>query len=71
MKDLLDKGFIKPSISHWGVPILFAKEEDGCMRLRVYYLELNGVIVKSVYPMPKIDDLLDQLSEIVAFQGSI
>ena len=61
LKDLLDKGFIRPSCSPWGAPVLFVKKKDGSLRLCVDYRQLNKVIVKNKYPLPRIDDLFDQL----------
>ncbi|KAJ9556038.1 hypothetical protein OSB04_010652 [Centaurea solstitialis] len=59
--ELLDKGFIRPSTSPWGAPILFVKKKDGSMRMCVDYRELNKLTVKNRYPLPRIDDLFDQL----------
>ncbi|KAD4178196.1 hypothetical protein E3N88_26787 [Mikania micrantha] len=61
LQDLLDKGFIRPSISPWGAPVLFVKKKDGSMRMCIDYRELNKVTVKNRYPLPRIDDLFDQL----------
>ncbi|GJZ67187.1 putative reverse transcriptase domain-containing protein [Tanacetum coccineum] len=61
LQELLDKGFIRPSSSPWGGPILFVKNKDGSMRMCIDYRELNKVTVKNVYPLPRIDDLFDQL----------
>jgi hypothetical protein len=61
LQDLLDKGFIRPSVSPWGAPVLFVKKKDGSMRLCIDYRELNKVTVRNVYPLPRIDDLFDQL----------
>ena len=61
LQELQDKGFIRPSTSPWGAPVLFAKKKDGSLRLCVDYRQLNRVIVKNKYPLPKIDDLFDQL----------
>ncbi|KAJ0433607.1 putative nucleotidyltransferase, Ribonuclease H [Helianthus annuus] len=61
LDDLLAKGFIRPSSSPWGAPILFVKKEDGSMRLCIDYRELNKVTIKNRYPLPRIDDLFDQL----------
>ncbi|GKA99130.1 putative reverse transcriptase domain-containing protein [Tanacetum coccineum] len=61
LQELLDKGFIPPSSSPWGAPILFVKKKDGSMRMCIDYQELNNVTVKKVYPLPRIDDLFDQL----------
>ena len=61
LKDLLDKGFIRPSISPWGEPILFVKKKDGSFRMRINYRQLNKFTIKNKYPIPRIDDLFDQL----------
>ncbi|KAJ0876256.1 putative nucleotidyltransferase, Ribonuclease H [Helianthus annuus] len=61
LDDLLAKGFIRPSSSPWGAPILFVKKKDGSMRLCIDYRELNNVTIKNRYPLPRIDDLFDQL----------
>jgi hypothetical protein len=58
---LLDKGFIRPSNSPWGALVLFVKNKDGTLRLCIDYRQLNKVIVKNKYPLPRIDDLFDQL----------
>ncbi|KAJ9545069.1 hypothetical protein OSB04_024776 [Centaurea solstitialis] len=55
------KGFIRPSSSPWGAPILFVKKKDGSMRMCIDYRELNKLTVKNRYPLPRIDDLFDQL----------
>ncbi|KAD2805327.1 hypothetical protein E3N88_38704 [Mikania micrantha] len=61
LQDLLNKGFIRPSISPWGAPVLFVKKKDGSMRMCIDYRELNKLTVKNKYPLPRIDDLFDQL----------
>jgi hypothetical protein len=61
LQELLDKGFIRPSSSPWGAPVLFVKKKDGSMRMCIDYRELNKVTVKNKYPLPRIDDLFDQL----------
>ena len=61
LQELLDKGFIRPSVSPWGAPVLFVKKKDGSLRLCIDYRELNKVTVKNKYPLPQIDDLFDQL----------
>ncbi|WMV24606.1 hypothetical protein MTR67_017991, partial [Solanum verrucosum] len=61
LKDLLGKGFIRPSHSPWGAPVLFVKKKDGCLRMCIDYRQLNRVTVKNRYPLPRIDDLFDQL----------
>jgi len=61
LEELLDKGYIRPSVSPWGAPVLFVKKKDGSLRLCIDYRELNKVTVKNRYPLPRIDDLFDQL----------
>ncbi|CAA7044152.1 unnamed protein product [Microthlaspi erraticum] len=61
IEDLLSKGFIRPSVSPWGAPVLFVKKKDGSFRLCIDYRGLNRVTVKNRYPLPRIDELLDQL----------
>ena len=61
LQDLLDKGFIRPSTSPWGAPVLFVKKKDGTLRLCIDYRQLNKVTIKNKYPLPRIDDLFDQL----------
>ncbi|KAL4011131.1 hypothetical protein IC575_028178 [Cucumis melo] len=67
LQELLDKGFIRPSVSPWGAPVLFVKKKDGSMRLCIDYRELNKVTVKNRYPLPRIDDLFDQLEGATVF----
>ncbi|GJR87551.1 putative reverse transcriptase domain-containing protein [Tanacetum coccineum] len=61
LQELSDKGFIRPSSSPWGAPVLFVKKRDGSFRIRIDYRELNKLTVKNRYPLPRIDDLFDQL----------
>jgi len=61
LEDLLQKGYIRPSVSPWGAPILVVKNKDETLRLCVGYRESNKVIVNNKYPLPRIDDLFDQL----------
>ncbi|XP_073121966.1 uncharacterized protein [Henckelia pumila] len=61
IQELLKKGFIRPSVSPWGAPVLFVKKKDGSMRLCIDYRELNRVTVKNKYLLPRIEDLFDQL----------
>ena len=64
LQELLDKGFIRPSTSPWGAPVLFVKRKDGTLRLCIEYRELNKVPVKSKYPLSRIDDLFEQLQGV-------
>ncbi|GJQ93297.1 putative reverse transcriptase domain-containing protein [Tanacetum coccineum] len=61
LQELSDKGFIRPSISPWGAPVLFVKKKDGSFRMCIDYRELNKLTVKNHYLLPRIDDLFDQL----------
>ncbi|GKB11474.1 hypothetical protein Tco_0845397 [Tanacetum coccineum] len=61
LKELQDKGFIRPSSSPWGAPVLFVKKKDDSFRMCIDYGELNKLAVKNRYPLPRIDDLFDQL----------
>ena len=67
LQELLEKGFIHPSVSPWGAPVLFIKKKDGTLRLCVDYRKLNEMIVKNKYPLPRIDDLFDQLKGVSVF----
>jgi hypothetical protein len=61
IRELLEKGFIHPNSSPWGAPVIFVPKKDGTQRLCVDYRALNEVTVKNKYPLPRIDDLFDQL----------
>ncbi|GJU82642.1 putative reverse transcriptase domain-containing protein [Tanacetum coccineum] len=61
LQELQDKGFIRPSHSPWGAPVLFVKKKDGSFRMCIDYRELNKITIKNRYPLPRIDDLFDQL----------
>ncbi|KAL0295084.1 UNVERIFIED_CONTAM: Transposon Ty3-G Gag-Pol polyprotein [Sesamum angustifolium] len=67
LEEWLKKGFVRPSTSPWGAPVLFVKKKDGSMRLCVDYRQLNRVLLKNKYPLPRIDDLLDQLKGATTF----
>ncbi|XP_057459259.1 uncharacterized protein LOC130749920 [Actinidia eriantha] len=67
LQDLLEKGFIRPSVSPWGAPVLFVRKKDGTMRLCIDYRELNKVTIKNKYPLPRVDDLFDQLQGAQVF----
>nr|GFB15569.1 putative reverse transcriptase domain-containing protein [Tanacetum cinerariifolium] len=61
LKELSEKGFIRPSSSPWGALVMFVKKKDGSFRMCIDYRELNKLTVKNRYPLPRIDDLFDQL----------
>ncbi|GJX84179.1 putative ribonuclease H-like domain-containing protein [Tanacetum coccineum] len=61
LQELSDKGFIRPSSSPWGAPVLFVKKKDGSFSMCIDYRELNKLTVKNRYPLPRIDNLFDQL----------
>ena len=61
LKDLTDKGFIQPSISPWGAPVLFVNTKYRTFRMCIDNRQLNKVTIKNKYPLPKIDDLFDKL----------
>jgi hypothetical protein len=67
LQELLDKGYIRPSSSPWGCPALFVKKKDKTLRLCVDYRPLNAVIIKNMYPLPRIDLLFDQLAGAKVF----
>ncbi|GJW33445.1 putative nucleotidyltransferase, ribonuclease H, partial [Tanacetum coccineum] len=67
LQELIDRGFIRPSVSPWGAPVLFVNKKDGSMRLCIDYRELNRVTIRNLYPLPRIDDLFDQLQEAKYF----
>ena len=67
MEELLSKGFVKTSTSPWGAPVLFVKKKDGSLRLCIDYRQLNQVTIRNQYPLPRIDDLFDQLQGAKVF----
>ncbi|KAI3700447.1 hypothetical protein L2E82_45076 [Cichorium intybus] len=67
LEELLDLGFFRPSSSPWRAPILFVKKKYGSMRMCIDYRELNKITVKNKYPLPRIDDLFDQLQGATYF----
>ena len=67
LKKMLDKGYIRPSVSPWGAPVLFVKKKDGTHRLCIDYKQLNKVTIKNRYSLLRIDDLFDQLKKVVVF----
>ncbi|KAF5808044.1 putative nucleotidyltransferase, Ribonuclease H [Helianthus annuus] len=67
LQELSEKGFIRPSFSPWGAPVLFVKKKDGSFRMCIDYRELNKLTIKNRYPLPRIDDLFDQLQGATCF----
>nr|GFB43685.1 putative reverse transcriptase domain-containing protein [Tanacetum cinerariifolium] len=67
LQELLERGFIRPSVSLWGAPVIFVKKKDGSMRLCIDYRELNKITIRNRYPLPRIDDLFDQLQGAMHF----
>ncbi|KAG8500640.1 hypothetical protein CXB51_002642 [Gossypium anomalum] len=67
LQELTDRGFARPSFSPWGAPVLFVKKKDGTIRLCIDYRQLNKVTIKNKYPLPRIDDLFDQLKGASVF----
>ncbi|KAG8471955.1 hypothetical protein CXB51_036468 [Gossypium anomalum] len=67
LQELVDRGFIRPSHSPWGAPVLFVKKKNGSLRLCIDYRQLNKVTIKNKYPLPRIDDLFDQLKDATVF----
>ncbi|XP_017406240.1 uncharacterized protein LOC108319577 [Vigna angularis] len=67
IEELMDKQFIRPSVSPWGAPVLLVKKKDGSSRLCIDYRQLNKLTIKNKYPLPRIDDLLDQLQGASVF----
>ncbi|GKD16847.1 putative reverse transcriptase domain-containing protein [Tanacetum coccineum] len=61
LQELLERGFIRPSVSPWGTSVLFMKRNDSSIRLFIDYREPNHITVRNKYPLPRIDDLFDQL----------
>jgi hypothetical protein len=59
LEDLVDQGFIRPSVSPWGAPVLFVRKKDGSLRMCIDYRELNRVTIKNKYPLPRIDGIFD------------
>ena len=67
LQDLLDKGFTRPNASPWGAPMLFVRKKDGTLRMCVEYRQINQMTIKNKYPLPRINELFDQLQGIAYF----
>jgi hypothetical protein len=67
LKELLDLGLIRPSVSPWGAPVIFVRKKDRSWRLCIDYRQLNKATIKNQYPLPRIDDLFDQMKGATVF----
>ena len=67
LRELLDKGFVRPSVSPYGAPVLFVKKKDVTLRMCIDYRQINKVIVKNKYPLPRIEDPFDKLKGASVF----
>ena len=67
LEELLKKGYIRPSVSPWVSPVLFVRKKYGTLRLCIDFRQLNKVVVKNKYPLPRIDDLFVQLKDAKIF----
>jgi hypothetical protein len=67
IKEFLDNGFICPSSSPWGAPVIFLSKKDGTHMLCMNYCALNEVTVKNKYQLPRIDDMFDQQCGVCVF----
>eukprot|EP00253_Pinus_taeda_P020306 PITA_20306 len=67
LQELLEKNYIRPSVSPWGAPVLFVKKKDGTLRMCIDYRQLNKLTIKNKYPLPRIDELFDQVKDETVF----
>ena len=67
LQELIDKNYVRPSVSHWGAAVLFVKKKDGTLRLCIDYHQLNKMSIKNRDPLPRIDDLFDQICGVTIF----
>eukprot|EP00253_Pinus_taeda_P016529 PITA_16529 len=67
LQELLDKKYIRPSVSPWGTPVLFVRKKDGTFRMCIDYRQLNKLTIKNKYPLPRIDELFDQVKGVTVF----
>ena len=67
LQELLDKGYIRPSVPPWRAPVLFVKKKDGTFRMCIDYKQLNNIIVKNKYPLPRINDMFDDINKAKIF----
>ena len=69
LKELLDLGLIRPSVSLWGTPIIFIRKKDGSWRLYIDYRQFNKATIKNQYSLPRINDLFDQMKGVIVFSN--
>nr|GFA98902.1 putative reverse transcriptase domain, aspartic peptidase domain protein [Tanacetum cinerariifolium] len=69
LQELLERGFIRSSVSPWGAPVLFVKKKDGSMRLCIDYRKLKKITIRNRYPLPRINDLFDLLQGAMHFSN--
>jgi hypothetical protein len=67
LKEFLDRGLIRPSVLPWGAPVISIRKKDGSWRLCIDYRQLNKATIKSQYPLPRIDDMFDQMKGVTVF----
>ena len=67
LQELMDKGYIWPSVSPWGSSVLFVRKKDGTMHVCMDYCQLNKLTIKNKYPLPRINDLFDQVKGATVF----
>ena len=70
LQELIEKGYIQPTVSPWGVLILFVRKKDGTMQMCIDYHQLNKMTIKNRYPLPRIDDLFDQVGGAKIFSNN-
>jgi hypothetical protein len=67
--DLLEKGLIEPSVLPYGAPVLFVQKKDGSLRMCIDYRQLNKITIRDRFPLPHVQDLLDQVSQCTIFSS--
>ena len=67
LKEIIDKKYIRPNVSPWGAPVIFVKKKDSTLSLCIDYRQLNKMTIKNRYPLPRIDNLFDQLCRAIVF----
>ena len=67
LQELIDKHYVRPSVSPWGAQVLFVKKKDVTLRLCIDYRQLNKMTIKNRYPLPCIDDIFDQIHGVMIF----